>query len=546
MVSEAMSDAKRRRIDPLKVVFALGYMLQGLANPFQGITYQSFYRHLHVHYGLSEGDTQRLFAKSYLAWSFKPIIGFLIDAYGRTRTLLLGLLGFAALGYLVTPLLDTGPIIFFGLMFALSVVLAGTDVAIDRATVIAGDEEAKTTGRSKATTVGLNQAICWLSIYGTAFLAALLGGYVAEHVPFKGLLVALAAVPVVVLLAVLRLPKDTAVAIPLRRSIGQFWSGLNSGAVLGVMLFYFLFHFQPQVGPIFVNYMIETLHFSQTQIGIGDGAAMAGNFAGVLLFMWKGVHWQERFGLRKLFRVYIVVSAVIGMAQYLLLDPWFSAITDALARGLPFLDRSTVRLGFLCANNAVLAVAASLFRMSTLSLVGAVVPVAAAGSLFAGFMSVANLGYSFSYSSGAWLYEHGMAVAPLRRLQQAAFGLGGGPADKLSMNMLILIGSVAYFASFVAVRALPGREATVARDGGEPRRGARALAGPVRRFAAGGQRRRAGARCGAVRLAGAAVEGRSGGVGADDVPGRLHAAQGVPGRPVTPSTLHANAGLSRL
>jgi len=259
--------------------------------------------------------------------------------------------------------------------------------------------------------------------------------------------------------------------IPLRRSIGQFWSGLNSGAVLGVMLFYFLFHFQPQVGPIFVNYMIETLHFSQTQIGFGDGAAMAGNFAGVLLFMWKGVHWQERFGLRKLFRVYIVVSAVIGMAQYLLLDPWFSAITGALARGLPFLDKSTVRVGFLCANNAVLAVAVSLFRMSTLSLVGAVVPVAAAGSLFAGFMSVANLGYSFSYSSGAWLYEHGMAVTPLRRLQQAVFGLGGGPADKLSMNMLILIGSVAYFASFVAVRALPGREATVAGEGGEPSAG---------------------------------------------------------------------------
>ena len=32
--------------------------------------------------------------------------------------------------------------------------------------------------------------------------------------------------------------------------------------------------------------------------------------------MWKGVRWQERFGLRKLFRIYIVVGAVVGMAQY--------------------------------------------------------------------------------------------------------------------------------------------------------------------------------------------------------------------------------------
>ena len=60
-------------------------------------------------------------------------------------------------------------------MFVLSVVMAGTDVAIDRATVIAGDEEAKATGRSRATTVGLNQAICWLAIYGTGIVAALAG-----------------------------------------------------------------------------------------------------------------------------------------------------------------------------------------------------------------------------------------------------------------------------------------------------------------------------------------------------------------------------------
>ena len=40
--------------------------------------------------------------------------------------------------------------------------------------------------------------------------------------------------------------------------------------------------------------MTETLHFSQTQIGFGNGAGMAGYFAGVLLFVWKGVRWQER------------------------------------------------------------------------------------------------------------------------------------------------------------------------------------------------------------------------------------------------------------
>jgi len=461
-------DANRARTRALKWVFALEYVLQGLANPFQGITTQPFFRHLHVTYGLGEGDTQRLFAKSYLAWSFKPLIGFLIDAYGRTRTLLLGLLGFAIIGYLLTPILDTGPLIFFGVMFALSVVLAGTDVAVDRATVIAGDEEAKSTGRSRATTVGLNQAICWLSIYGTSVVAALVGGWAAEHVPFRGLMLALAAAPAMVLVAVLRLPRDVAAPIPLRRSIAQFWSGLNSGAVLGVMLFYFLFFFQPQLGPIFISYMVDTLHLTQAQIGVGDAATNVGWFLGVLLFVWKGVRWQERYGMRTLFRVYIVVSAVLGLVQYTLLDPWFSAITGALSRALPFLDARTVRVGFLCVNNAVVAVATSLFRMSTLSLVGAVIPVAAAGSLFAGFMSVTNLAYTFSYASGAWLYDNGMSIAPLRAVQRALFGRSGAPGDKLSMNMLILIGSVAYFASFIALHTLPGRDATRASEGQAP------------------------------------------------------------------------------
>jgi hypothetical protein len=464
----------KRRVDPLKLVFALGYVMQGLASPFQGITYLPFIGHLQSHYGLGEGGAQRLFAKSYLAWSLKPIIGFLIDAYGRTRTALIVLLGAATVGYLVAPLLDRGPMLFFAVMFGLSLVLASTDVAVDRATVIAGDEEARATGRSRATTVGLNQAICWLSIYGTAILAGVASGWVAQNVPMKGLLPALAVVPFVVLLFVLRLPKDRAVAIPLARSISQFWAGLNSGSILGIMLFYFLFHFQPRLGPIFISYLGSTLKFSQTEIGFATGAGNAGYFIGVLLFIWKGVRWQERFGFRKLFRIYIVVGALVGLAQYALIEPRFSRITGGIAQGLPFLGAGGVRVAFLCLVMAFGTAGTQLIHTSTLSLVGAVVPAAAAGSLFAGFMSVANLGYTFSYASGGWLYEHGMSVAPLRGVQQAVFALGGGPADKLSLEMVFLIGSLAYFASLLAVHLLPEREATLAPGG------ATASAGPER------------------------------------------------------------------
>ncbi len=185
----------------------------------------------------------------------------------------------------------------------------------------------------------------------------------------------------------------------------------------------------------------------------------------------------------------------------------------------------------------MLRAATQLIAMSTYSLVGAVVPVAAAGSLFAGFMSVTNLAYTFSYSSGAWLYDHGMSLAPLRRRAAGACsGSRGGPADKLSLNMLILFGALAYFASFLAVHLLPERgEATLAGDGGP-------AAGPERWLVLAGRAcggRRTGARsCSASAvLAGLTLraEDRSGGVGADDVPGRVPGPQVVAGRAVTPS-----------
>jgi len=141
----------------------------------------------------------------------------------------------------------------------------------------------------------------------------------------------------------------------------------------------------------------------------------------------------------------------------------------------------TVRLAFLCVVIAFVAAGDQLIRTSTFSLVGAVVPVGAAGSLFATFMAVMNLGYTFSQKSGAWLYDRGMSVGVLRAVQEAVFGLGGGPADKLSMNMLLLLGSLAYLGSFLAVHLLPGREATLAPGGAAPSGGPeRWLVLPVR------------------------------------------------------------------
>jgi len=462
-------DSTRRvfGVNPLKLVFAAEYVLQGLANPFQGITYQPFFRHFRVDYGLSEAATQWWFSKSYLAWSFKPLIGFLIDAYGKTRIILCALLGLAVLFYLLTPFADRSVLIFFGFMFSLSVVLAATDVAVDRATVIAGDEEARASGRSKSTTVGLNQAICWTAIYGTSIVAAVSGGYIADHLRIGTLMYLLALVPLGVLGFVLLLPRDRAVPIPLKRSVMNFWTGLNTGAILWIMVFNFIFHFQPAMGPLWNNHLIENLGFSQTQIGLADGASYLGLFCGVLVFATLGIRWQDRLGLKRLFKIYILLSVAVNLTQYLLVDPWFGRVTGKLALLAGTAPEGYMRLATLCSYNFLQAVFLGVVRMSTFSLVGAVIPVNAAGSLFAGFMSVSNLAYSFSYGSGTWLYQHGLEFGLLRRLQEGLFGIPASAGAELSISMLILIGSLAFLLSFLASHMLPDRGRTLGTGGTE-------------------------------------------------------------------------------
>ncbi len=444
----------------MKVVFAMEYVLQGLANPFQGITYHSFFRHFHFNYGLTEAHTQKLFSRSYLAWGLKPFIGFFMDAYGKTRTTLIFLLLSGSAIYLLTPWIDFSAMFFFWTMFALAFLFAATDVAVDRATVIEGDEEARTTGKSKATTVGLNQAICWAAIYGTSIVAGFSGGWIADNVPINSLMYALAIVPFVVFLVVLRLPRDKAVSIPLMKSMGGFWKGLNTGPIMWIMLFYFLFHFQPALGALWTNYLMEQLHFTQTQIGISDGFAYTGFFLGVILFAWLGVKWQDRWGLKSVFKVFILLSVAVNLTQYLLVDPYFTQVTDAIHRMLPGTELETVRLTYISVYSFFSSIMISIIRMSTFSLVGAVIPVSSAGSLFAGFMSVANLAYSFSYSSGSWLYEHGLNYGVFRGVQNLLFGIPGRPGDTMSISLLIFIGSMAYLLSFLSIRMLPDRQQT--------------------------------------------------------------------------------------
>jgi MFS family permease len=214
------------------------------------------------------------------------------------------------------------------------------------------------------------------------------------------------------------------------------------------------------MGALWTNYLIESLHFTQTQIGYAEGVSNGGFFLGVLLFAWLGIKMQDRYGLKTVFRVFIVFSIALNLTQYLLVDPYFSRIAALIGSLTPAVEIGTVRLGYYAAYSFLVAIVSSFIRMSTFSLVGAVIPINAAGSLFAGFMSVANLAYSFSYATGSWLYANGLDYGICRYLQSLLFAIPSVPGDKMSISLLIFIGSMAYWISFLSVHMLPDVQKT--------------------------------------------------------------------------------------
>ncbi|MBT8356376.1 MAG: hypothetical protein KJO61_01255, partial [Deltaproteobacteria bacterium] len=213
---------------------------------------------------------------------------------------------------------------------------------------------------------------------------------------------------------------------------------------------------------LWTNYLITQIQFTQTQIGYADSMGYLGYFIGVLLFAWLGIKWQDRLGFRTLFKIFILLSIGVNLTQYLMVEPWFSKITLTISTWFPRYDLGTVRWVYFAVYNFLSSILVSLIRMSTFSLVGTVISVAAAGSLFAGFMSVANLAYSFSYASGAWLYENGMSFGMLRTFQNSLFNIPASSSDNMSIALLIFIGSLAYLLSFLAVHMLPDKLQTQA------------------------------------------------------------------------------------
>ncbi len=382
-------------VNPIKALFAMEYVLQGAANPFFGITYLPILFHFIDHYGLSDAKTQSLFSYIYLAWGFKPIIGFIFDAIAKIKLSIVSLMVFCSVFWFIVPLLDINYLVFYATLFIGAIFFASSDVVVDRATVVVGHEEAKVKKLSRASTVSLNQAICWAAIYGTGIATMVISGWAADNLLPKYVFYIAGAFPILVLSIAVRLPKDTVQSISIIESMSNFVKALKPD-LLWASLFFFLFHFQPALGVIWTNFLRDDLGFSKTLIGWLNGISYFGLFIGVLAYRKYGIKLQEKFGLRYMFKIYMVLNAVLTLMLYL--------VRDQFSGGAIYF---------------ISGVVSAVIRMATFALVGAVVPPVAAGSLFAGFMSISNIGSWASYRSGAYLRELGLSVYQLIAVQAA-------------------------------------------------------------------------------------------------------------------------------
>jgi hypothetical protein len=156
-------------------------------------------------------------------------------------------------------------------------------------------------------------------------------------------------------------------------------AALKSRKLYLVAAFLFLYSFAPGFGTPLYYHMTDTLHFSQSYIGVLGSIASAGWIAGAVVHRWL----LPRVGAGSLLYLSILLGTV-SAASFLLLTGEVSAAFVNFGSGL----------------------AAMIATIATLTLAAQHCPSRAEGFAFAGLMSISNLADVFSINVGAFLYEH--------------------------------------------------------------------------------------------------------------------------------------------
>jgi MFS family permease len=389
--------------------FAIVYVVEGIGQARVGIVYQPL-----THFLKTEGWTPlqvtAYFGALNFPWIIKPVFGLVSDfvplfGYRRVSYLMLAS-ACAAVSYAMIALLEEPS------QFALFLLL--TSYAMATASTLCGALLAENGRDFQESSRFVGQQ--WLWFYVAIMASALVGGALVEHLPAATALKAAAAIaavaPLASLLATPLLLKERKTRVSreeFRTTLHGITAAVRSRKLWLVAAFLFLYSFAPGFGTPLYYHMTDTLHFSQTYIGVLASIASAGWIAGALLHRWL----MHRVGTAPLLYLSVALS-VASAASFLLLT---SAVTAALVN---------------FANGVALMIA----TIATLSLAARHCPPRAEGFAFAGLMSVSNLADICSINMGAFLYERVFdnQLGPLIVVSAATMSLAALLVPKLGLH----------------------------------------------------------------------------------------------------------------
>jgi len=352
------------------IFFALIYAIQGI----NGLPGQAVYYLMRENWGWSVQLIQYIGAITMIPWVIKPIYGLFSDlcpwgGYRTRRYLLVNyILILLVCGYVVAMGLSYWTIILSGLVAGFA--LAFNDVACDSVMVRA---------EQKAGTLGKIQAVQWTSIGIVSLITTLGGAFIAKYAGYKLAYGLMAILPAFGLWFIWRF-HDEEKTKPTRS-----WSQIKTVCkgfadkrlVLGALFLYALY-LPPSFGTPLMAYMRETMHIDKMFIGLLGTIGTATEILGFLVYLKWGYKWNM---WKKLYAC-IALSGISAFAYLYIPNQWW-----LLAYGMIF--------GGLV----------GIIHLTILSYAAKIVPKGSEGFIFAGLMSILNLGTQTSITLGGLLYE---------------------------------------------------------------------------------------------------------------------------------------------
>ncbi|HLO52018.1 MAG TPA: folate/biopterin family MFS transporter [Kamptonema sp.] len=368
---------------PELIAILLIYFVQGIL----GLARLAVSFFLKDELGMSPVEVSAMMGVTALPWVIKPLFGFMSDGlpiFGYRRRpyiILSGLLG--TLAWIALATVVRSP-------WAATATIALNSLAVAMSDVIADSLVVERARKESAKDAGSLQSLCYAAIAVGGLITAYLSGFLLQLFSTKTIFLITASFPLIVS-AVAWLITEERVSDRFNLNIvkdqfTQLRQAISKKSIWLPTAFIFIWQATPSADSALFYFTTNELGFQPEFLGRVQLVTSFASLLGVWLFQrfFKAIPFRVMFGWS------IVISTALGMTTLLL-------ITHA-NRSLGIDDR-----WFSLGDGIILTVVGKIAFMPILVLSAQLCPKGVEATLFALIISINNLGFLFSYESGALL-----------------------------------------------------------------------------------------------------------------------------------------------